>query len=107
MSKYVNEDTTHDSIESKKSEIDEFLDDNKKDDKERKKGSGSVRKSKRPESVREHASNYRQSVGYVQKMRHGEGPRDDTDDSDEPDSKRASVRDSYYNRKSNKEALQE
>ena len=39
--------------------------------------------SKRPESIREHASNYRTSVGYIAKMRHGEGPRDDTDDSDD------------------------
>ena len=43
--------------------------------------------SKRPESIREHASNYRTSVGYISKMRYGEGPRDDTDDSDEEPSK--------------------
>ena len=71
-------------------------------------GNASIRKSKRPESVREHASNYRASVGYIGKMKYGEGPRDDTDDSDdEPSSRVKSVRDSHYNRKSNKEQLQE
>ena len=38
-------------------------------------------------------------------MRYGEGPRDDTDESD--DGGHVSVRDSHYNRKSNKDKLQE
>ena len=40
-------------------------------------------------------------------MRHGEGPRDDTDDSDDGATGQTSVRESHYNRKSNVEALQE
>ena len=68
----------------------------------------STRSSKRrPESIREHADNFRTSIGYISKMRHGEGPRDDTDDSDDEPSKTKSIRDSHYNRKSNKEVLQE
>ena len=45
--------------------------------------SQATRKSKRPESAREHASNYRASIGYINKMKYGEGPRDDTDESDD------------------------
>ena len=52
--------------------------------------------------MREHASNYRVSVGYISKMKYGEGPRDDTDDSDDEPGKN-SVALSHYNRKSNKE----
>ena len=66
------------------------------------KKSAGVHGSKRPESVREHASNYRVSVGYISKMKYGEGPRDDTDDSDDEPGK-SSVALSHYNRKSNKE----
>ena len=40
-------------------------------------------------------------------MKWGEGPRDDTDESDDSDHRPTSVRDSHYNRKSNKEKLQE
>ena len=39
-------------------------------------------------------------------MKYGEGPRDDTDES-EDEVKNKSVRDSHYNRITNKEALQE
>ena len=41
-------------------------------------------------------------MGYISKMRYGEGPRDDTDDSDDEPGQ-VSVRESHYNRKSNKE----
>ena len=85
---------------SKTSETDNFISNVEKDDR------NTVRKSKRPESVREHASNYRASIGYINKMKYGEGPRDDTDESDDG-KKHTSVRDSHYNRKSNKEKLQE
>ena len=76
---------------------DQFLNDVRKTDKSR-----GQHGSKRPESIREHASNYRTSVGYISKMKYGEGPRDDTDDSEDEQNTR-SVRDSHYNRKSNKE----
>ena len=78
--------------------------DDVRDTKTAKNNHGSKR---RPESVREHASNYRASVGYINKMKYGEGPRDDTDESDDEPGNKKSVRDSHYNRKSNKEALQE
>ena len=90
----VESSTNHDS-----GEADQFLDD-VRDTNVNKSKHGSKR---RPESVREHASNYRASVGYINKMKYGEGPRDDTDESDDEGSNKKSVRESHYNRKSNKE----
>ena len=87
-------------------EADKFLESVERQGIKEGEGHGS-RRSKRPESVREHASNYRASVGYINKMKYGEGPRDDTDDSEDEPSRVKSVRDSHYNRKSNKEQLQE
>jgi len=63
----------------------------------------SVRAS-RPESVREHGNNALKALRYSKKMLYGEGPRDDTDESEDEDNG-TSVRNSHYNRITQKEKM--